>query len=334
MLTAIVAILVFGLLIAFHELGHFGVAKLVGVKVHEFAIGMGPKIVDFTRGETKYTLRLLPIGGYVKMEGEDEASDDKRSFNNKSVYARAAILVAGAMMNFILAIILFSILSYSIGFPITTIDSTMPDSPAEHAGLQSGDKIVEINNNEIKDWNELVSVISDSKGEKLTVVFLRGESRMTKTIQPFVEEETKRIMIGIVPSLEKALLPAIGHGFTSVWRIIGEMGNFLRQLVTGQARDADVVGPIGIITLVGEAARAGWLNVVFLAAMISINLGLINLLPIPALDGSRILFLLVELVRGKPIDPEKEGRIHFLGFVILISLMLFVTYKDILRLFN
>ena len=157
---------------------------------------------------------------------------------------------------------------------------------------------------------------------------------MTKTIQPFVEEETKRIMIGIVPSVEKALLPAIGHGFTSVWRIIGEMGNFLRQLVTGQARDADVVGPIGIITLVGEAARAGWLDVVFLAAMISINLGLINLLPIPALDGSRILFLLVELVRGKPIDPEKEGRIHFLGFVILISLMLFVTYKDILRLFN
>lgn len=334
MQTAVVAILVFGLLIAFHELGHFGVAKLVGVKVDEFAIGMGPKIVEFTRGETRYTLRLLPIGGYVKMEGEDEASNDERSFNNKSVYARAAILVAGAMMNFLLAIVLFIILSYSLGFPVTTIDNTVPDSPAEHAGLQSGDEITSINDIEIDSWNELVSIISNSKSDDLEVAFIRGEIEMTKIISTYLEEETNRVMIGIVPRVEKSLIRAIGQGFTSVWHIIGEMGNFLRQLVTGQAQDAEVVGPIGIITLVGEAARAGWLNVVFLAAMISINLGLINLLPIPALDGSRILFLLVELIRGKPIDPEKEGRIHLLGFVLLISLMIFITYKDILRLFN
>ncbi len=334
MQTAFAAIVVFSLLVFFHELGHFSIAKMVGIKVHEFAIGMGPKLINFTKGETTYSLRVLPIGGYVKMEGEDEASEDKRSFSNKPVLARMGVILAGPIMNFILGIVLFTILFYSVGSPSTTIQEVLAGSPAETIGLQKGDQVVEIDGENIDSWGQLEKAIAKSEGNEITIILKRNGDNVLKNIEPMVDEETNRVMIGIVPKMEKSLSGAVRNSFRNLMMIVREIGAFLRRLVTREAVSSEVVGPVGIINLVGEATRAGWLNLVFLAALISINLGIMNLLPIPALDGSRLLFLLVELFRGKPVDPEKEGMIHMVGFTILIALMVFVTYQDILRIFN
>lgn len=334
MITAIVAIGVFGLLVIFHEMGHFLVAKAAGIKVLEFAIGMGPKIFQYSGKETTYSLRVLPIGGYVKMEGEDEASSDHRSFNNKPILARMAVLFAGSFMNFVLAILLFIILFYMAGAPTTTIDRVIENQPAMMMGMEAGDKIIEINNVEVESWNQLVSIINESKGETLDITFLRNGSILEKSVTPIVNEETGQVMIGIYPRYEKSLGFAIESSYQNTKMIIREIFGFLRRLLGRKASSADLVGPVGIISMVGEATRAGWLNVLFLAGLISINLGIMNLLPIPALDGSRILFLFVELLRGKPVDPEKEGMIHMVGFALLLLLMVFVAYQDILRIFN
>ncbi|SCY12766.1 RIP metalloprotease RseP [Alkaliphilus peptidifermentans] len=333
MQTAIAAIAVFGLLVAFHELGHFCVAKAAGIKVHEFAIGMGPKLINYTRNETTYSLRVLPIGGYVRMEGEDEASNDARSFNNKPIPVRMAVLFAGSFMNFVLGILLFTILFYSVGAPTTTINGIIENTPAEMAGLLPGDQVRYIDGKEINNWQELVDAINDSQGDTIKVDVMRNGQMIEKNITPFLDEETGQIMIGIAPRFEKSFIKAFTNSFRNVAMIMREILGYLRGLLMRQATPAEVVGPVGIISLVGEAARAGWLNVVFLAALISVNLGIMNLLPIPALDGSRIIFLFVELLRGKPVDPEKEGMIHMIGFAILITLMIFVTYQDYMRLF-
>lgn len=332
--TAIAAIIVFSSLIFFHELGHFAMAKFVGIKVNEFAIGMGPKLLSFKGAETQYSLRALPVGGYVKMEGEDEQSDDARSFNKKSVPARFAVVIAGVIMNFILGISLFTLLFYITGTPSTTIQEIIADSPAEAMGLQPQDKIIQINDQKIKSWSQLESAIGGSDGSALAVTFIRDGNVMTETIQPMVDEETGRIMIGIIPQYQKSLGGAIKTGFQNAFMIIREVLGFLKRLIFRQATSVEVVGPVGLISLMGEASRAGWLNVVFLAAFMSVNLGFMNLLPIPALDGSRLVFLLIEGLRGKPVDPEREGMIHMIGFSLLLLLMVFVTYQDILRLFQ
>ncbi|WP_041720802.1 RIP metalloprotease RseP [Alkaliphilus metalliredigens] len=333
-MTAVVAIIVFGLLIFFHELGHFGVAKLVGIKVHEFAIGMGPKFLQFTKGETKYSLRLLPLGGYVRMEGEDEASSDERSFNNKTVVQRIAVLFAGPLMNFILAIFLFFIIFYTIGAPTTTIEQVMVESPAEAVGIQPGDSIVEIDGSHITSWSEIVQEISVSEGRTMQMTLLRNDQEIQKTITPNIEPETQQIMIGIVPEMRASFTASIRNSFDQTFMIIREIVLFLRNIVGREATSTEIMGPVGIISLVGQATRTGWVDVLFLASLISINLGLMNLLPIPALDGSRILFLIVEFLRGKPIAPEKEGMIHLVGFGLLMLLMVFITYQDIVTIFT
>ncbi|SDK46816.1 RIP metalloprotease RseP [Natronincola ferrireducens] len=329
--TAVTAIIVFGLLVFFHELGHFSVAKIVGIKVHEFAIGMGPKILKYTKGETDYSVRILPIGGYVKMEGEDEVSNDSRSFSKKTVGQRIAVIFAGPLMNFILAIVLFVIIFYNIaGVPTTTIQEVIDQSPAEAAGLLREDKIITINDDEVKDWDHLVQEINTSKGEPLKIGFIRDNKKIEKVVAPESVENEDRFMIGIIPTTEKSMSLAIKGSYGQTRMIIREMGGFFRRLVTRQATTAEVVGPVGIISLVGQASRDGLYNVLFLAALISINLGIVNLLPIPALDGSRILFLIFELFRGKPVDPEKEAFVHMIGLALLMLLMIIITYKDIL----
>lgn len=332
MLTALVAIVVFGLLVFFHELGHFGVAKFVGIKVHEFAIGMGPKLLGFVRGETQYTLRAFPIGGFVRMEGEDEFSNDARSFGNKSVAARLAVIIAGPLMNFILALVLFTILFYSIGAPSTTLEGVIPGTPAEAAGIMQGDKVLAIDGEEIVDWGQLVQIVGNSKDKALEFTLERNNETITKTITPEVDDESNQVMVGIVPKAKKSIISAVKTSFKNMIYVVAEIGDFLRRLVTRQVSSGEVAGPVGIINMVGQATRAGWMNVLFLAGLISVNLGLMNLLPIPALDGSRIIFLIFEFFRGKPVNPEREGMIHIVGFALLITLMLFITYQDILKL--
>ncbi|QIB26158.1 RIP metalloprotease RseP [Caloranaerobacter azorensis] len=331
MLTAVTAILVFFLVVIFHEFGHFIVAKLVDIKVHEFSIGMGPRLAKIKKGETEYSIRILPIGGYVRMEGEDEASNDLRSFNNRPILSRAAVLFAGAFMNFVLAIIVFSIIAYVIGVPTTTINKVTPNFPAEISGLKSGDKIIQINDKPITKWEEIVSEINRGKNKELEITVLRENEKKKFIVKPVLDKQSNRLMIGIVPKSKKSVLYSIKIGIERTIFVIGMMFKFFQMLFQGNVSTKDVVGPVGIIYMVGEAARVGILNVLSLIGLISVNLGFFNLLPIPALDGSRLMFLLVEFIRKKPIEPEKEGFIHFIGFVFLMILMIIIAYKDIIR---
>lgn len=320
------------LVIVFHEFGHFMVAKLVGIKVHEFSIGMGPKLLHKKGKETEYFLRAIPIGGYVKMEGEDESSEDPRSFSKKPVGSRILVVAAGAIMNFILAIIVFTIVSYGMGVPTTTIDETIKDSPAFFAGLQAGDKIKKINDKEVKSWNSIVKTISKSdSNENLTIVVKRNSEEISFNMTPKYDNETKRHVIGIIPVSKKSFLLALKGGFETTGTILGVMFKFLGMLFKGQVNRGDLSGPVGVIYTVGEAAKHGFLNLLYITGFISVNLGFFNLLPIPALDGSRIFFMVIELIRGKPVNPEKEGFVHFIGFVLLMVLMIVVTYSDIIR---
>lgn len=331
MQTAIAAIFVFLLVILLHELGHFTVAKMVGIKVNEFAIGMGPKLLQTTKGETQYTLRLLPIGGYVKMEGEEENSDDPRSFGKVSPLARMAVVVAGAIMNFVLAIIVLSIVAFNVGTPTTVIEEAIVDSPAYESGIQEGDHIISINGVTTNTWEKLSNTISDADPtERLEIKLLRNQQENTLYIQPIIEDN--RTIIGIIPRYEKSFINGIKGGFQNTGMFIKLMFEFVGMIFKGQVSINDLSGPVGVISEVGKQAKFGMNNLLLILGFISVNLGFFNLLPIPALDGSRLVFLLIELVRGKPIDPDKENFIHMIGFVLLISLMLVVTYKDLIRI--
>lgn len=332
--TIVIALLVFGVLVIFHEFGHFSIAKLSGIKVHEFAIGMGPRILKVKDKETEYSIRIFPIGGYVKMEGEDEASSDKRSFGNKPLLTRVLVILAGPLMNFILAILLFVVIFYSIGFPTTIINELSPGYPAELSGLKKGDQIVEINNVSINTWEKLENAISKSKDdESLDITIIRDNSERKVSVTPVVNEEGNRVVIGISPTYKKSFIQSFSVSIERMLFVMKGMFEFFGQLFGGNASAEDVVGPVGIIHLVGEAAKTNIYNVLSLAALISINLGMVNLLPIPALDGGRLVFLIIEGIIGKPIDPEKEGMVHFTGFVLLLGLMIFMVYKDIVRFF-
>ncbi len=328
MQTVIAAIFVFMLVILVHEFGHFAVAKLVGIKVNEFSIGMGPQIFQKEKGETKYSLRALPIGGYVSMEGEDEDSDDERGFSNAPILARIAVIVAGAVMNFLLAIVVFSIISYNIGQPTNIIGEVQEGMPAYEAGIQAQDKLVEIDGESIDSWDSLVA---NMEGKTELDLKIERDGQIIDLEMTTVEEDGRQL-IGIVPYSEKSANFGLKNGALMTKDMIKGMFNFFGMLFTGKVGTESLSGPVGIIGEINNAAQLGFLNVLSLVGLISVNLGFFNLIPLPALDGGRLFFLIIELFRGKPIDPEKEGMVHFLGFVLLMGLMIFVTYKDISRL--
>ena len=331
MQTAIAAIFVFLLVILLHELGHFTVAKLVGIKVNEFSIGMGPKLLQKRKGETEYTLRVLPIGGYVKMEGEDEDSNDPRAFGSVSALSRIAVVAAGAIMNFILAIIVLSIVSFSMGEPTNIIGEIIPNTPAQYGGIMEGDKLISVNSAQVNSWEELSNAIGNSvSNEEMEITIIRNNEEKTLYLNPVLEDD--RVMIGIIPMYEKSFVAGIKGGFEMTATFIGLMFNFIKMIFTGGVSINDLSGPVGVINEIGNAARMGIMNLLILLGFISVNLGFFNLLPIPALDGSRLVFLVIEFVRGKPINPEKENLIHFVGLIFLLGLMLIVTYKDLISI--
>lgn len=328
MLTAVSFIVLFSLLVFFHELGHFAVAKWNGILVHEFSIGMGPQVFSKKKGETQYSLRAFPIGGYVKMEGENEESEDPRSFSQKNPLSRLAVIFAGPFMNFVLSVVLFIVLFMTVGMATTSINMVQDDSPAMVAGIQSGDTVTHINSVEIKTWDQLVGLIRSSEGI-LTIDAKRGTETYTVEVVPMVDENTGARMIGITPTIEKNIIGAAGKSVEQVYFLTKGIFQFIGDKITGsQQVQGELVGPVGMVKIVGQAAESGMLNLVMLAAYFSINLGIINLLPIPALDGGRIVFILVELVRGKPVDQEKEGFAHFVGFVLLMAFMVYMIFKD------
>ncbi len=325
------ALIIFGVLILVHEAGHFFVAKAVGIKVDKFAIGMGPRIFSVTKGETEYSIRAFPIGGYVKMEGEDEESDHARSFTSKSIPQKIAVSAAGAAMNFVLAILIIVGIFLSIGFPTTSVGELLENRPAQSAGIMVGDEILMVNETEITVWTDIQEAIASSEGESIEILINRDGSEQMIVTQ--VASEDGRRVIGIIPQNEKKVFLSFKYGVETAFALVGTMIGFFGDLFRGQANTGDVVGPVGIISLVGEATRQGVYNVMSLAAMISMNLAVINLLPLPALDGGRILLLAIQGITGKKISADKEGWIHFIGFAVLIGLLIVVSYRDIIRIF-
>jgi len=334
--SIIISLLVLSIVVLFHEVGHFAVARVLGFKIEEFSIGFGPRLFKKSHGDTEYSLRILPLGGFVRFLGEDEVSHDKRAFNNQAAWKRALVLFAGPFMNVFLALLIAVIVLFSYGdyFPVPVIGQVVEDSPAAQAGLKVGDRIIAVNGTDVKDYEEVYQRIQESLDKKITFMVLRDEEKLTFEMKPYYDQKTQSNRIGIVFAQEKMRF-SFGDSirFSVQWTvaIIREMIAYLGRLFFRGQGINDLMGPVGTIGLIGQAARQGVEMVLRLSILISINLGVINLLPFPALDGGRLFFLAIEGLRGKPLSQEKEGLIHFAGFVVLILLMVLITFQDFTR---
>ncbi len=345
----LIAILAFGLLIFVHELGHFLVAKACGVKVTEFAMGMGPKLFSKQGKETLYSLRLLPIGGFCAMEGEDESSDDPRAFTNQGVVKRILILVAGSAMNFLLGFILILILYIPAGgFLSPVISDFFPECPYE-GDLQRGDEIYSVNGKRIYFTANFSEYASQDADGSLDLVLIRDGKKVRLNNYHMVpvkyekDDGTYEMKYGIYFGVEEATpLSALKYSLYNCLDFVRMVKNGLVQLFTGKAAVSDMTGVVGIVDIINETGQSaetvsqGLENVVYLIAFIAVNLSVMNMLPIPALDGGHIFTLLIawvwEKLSGKKPDPRIEGYIHFIGLILLLGLMALVFYNDIARI--
>ncbi|MBG9455210.1 zinc metalloprotease [Lysinibacillus sphaericus] len=419
MQTAIAFILIFGLLVFFHEFGHFLFAKRAGIMVREFAIGMGPKIYGKTHGETIYTIRLLPIGGYVRMAGEDmdgtelqpgyrvglivdednvvkkiifnqnnkqlpdllfleveradlekalfvEGYDEEeklvrynvardcmlvengketliapydRQFNAKTVGQRAMAIFAGPLFNFILAFVIYLLIGLINGVPTyePIITEVVENDPAAQAGMLAGDKVVDIGGQAVEKWQDLAAIVQDHPGKNINVTVERDGQRvnLNMTVKEVEQNGEKYGQIGVKYESPREFNPlkAVVYGAQETYTMTARIFELLGMLITGKFTIDALSGPVGIYKATEQVAQYGFMNLMNWAAMLSINLGIMNLLPLPALDGGRLLFFGFEAVRGKPIDRQKEGLVHFVGIVLLMILMVVVTWNDIQRFF-
>ncbi len=351
-LYAVVSALVaLGILIVFHELGHFLVAKKTGVGVLTFSIGFGPKIFGKKVGETEYLVSAFPLGGYVKMVGEDpeqevQEVDNERSFSNQSLTKRFAIVAAGPVFNFILSILVFTLIFVFFGMPVLTtqIGSVESNSPAEQAGLQKGDRILSIGTRPIEKWEDLSMQIKESGGKPLVLRVERDGGQIDISVQPMEREgrtvfgeKTTFWVVGIASDvvIQKSN-PLMG-----MWQGVYKTGEYsvltlvaLYKMVTGDISPKNLGGPLLIAQLAGEQARQGLWNFLFFVAILSVNLGVLNLLPIPILDGGHLFFFLLEGMRGRPVALRHRERAQQVGVFLLILIMIYAFYNDIARFFE
>ena len=343
---------VLGILIFFHELGHFLVARLLGVGVEKFSLGFGPKLFGKKIGRTDYIVSVLPLGGYVKMVGEEPNADISPadipiSFTHKHVFKRILIVAAGPFFNFFLAIIIFFGIFQIHGSLILepVIGDVNEGLPAHQAGLQKDDQIIEINGLAIKSWEEMAGIITDSKGRSLDLTIRRGESTFAVNLIPnqisatnIFGEEIKRYVIGIQSSgntFVKELNPfqAISESIIQTWKISKLVVISIVKMIQGSLSVKNMGGPIMIAEMAGEQAREGAANLIFFIALLSINLGILNILPIPVLDGGHLIFFFIEAATGRPVSIRVREIAQQAGIFILILLMIFVFYNDISRIF-
>ncbi|PTL39626.1 RIP metalloprotease RseP [Alkalicoccus saliphilus] len=416
--TLLAVIVIFGLLVFIHEWGHLIVAKKAGILCREFAIGFGPKLFSFVRNETLYTIRLLPLGGFVRMAGEDPelvqikpgyeigllfteegkvsrmiinnkskhpdckviqvekvdmekdlfiqgytedteelvtyeldrraeyVYDEKptqiapydRQFGSKTVGQRAAAIFAGPFMNFVLAVFVLIIYAAVAGLPVneSVIGDVTDDGPAVEAGLESGDRITSIDGEEVATWEDMTEIIQENPNENMEFEIARGNETFNLEMTPEEREvpEAENVgVIGVMAPTERSISGALAFGFTQTYEYTALIIEALGLLITGEFSLDALAGPVGIYEYTGEVAAMGFLVLLQWTAILSVNLGIINLLPLPALDGGRLMFIGLEAVRGKPVDPQKEGMVHLIGFALLMLLVLAVTWNDINRLF-
>lgn len=368
-LSIIVFILVIGVVVIAHELGHFLLAKINGIRVNEFAVGMGPTLFHFQKGETRYVLRLLPIGGACVMDGEDGISiEDKKDkedtdfskevvdvsettanrtsgkFTDANVWAKISVVIAGPLFNIILAFLLTMILVSQVGEILPVVTDTMEGYPAEAAGLQAGDKITKVAGERVYLQNEISIAMYLNGNKDVEIEYERDGRRISTVISPKYNEGDGNYYLGLTFGEYVE-----GKGWNLVRFSAYEVRYWLKytvkslmMIVKGQVSKDDVAGPVGIAMMIDETIENstpyGLSTVIFslinFAVLLSVNLGVMNLLPIPALDGGRLLFLIIEVFRGKPLPPEKEGIVHFVGFVVLMMIMVLVMYNDITRIFS
>lgn len=333
----LLAILAFGVLIIVHELGHFTLAKLNGVYVEEFSIGMGPKILSKQGKETRYSLSLFPIGGYVKMMGEEESVEDERSFSNKSPLRRISIIVAGAFMNYVLAIVIFACVAYNFGFKTTNIGAMDNNLPAYSAGLKSGDKILKVNNSKVFSSDDITFEIATSKDKPVNLLIERNGEKQEISVTPkeVIDENTNtsayRIGIGFEAIENPTLGQSIKQSFNQTISLVGQTFKGLKMIFTGKANlKTDVGGPLTIVKMSAASAKSGIWNLVYFVGFISVNLAVFNMLPFPALDGGWTVILLIELITRRKVPEKVVGILNYVGFAALIGLMVLVTIKDII----
>ncbi len=339
MTKMIMIILMFAVIVVIHELGHFLAARLFKVKVNEFAVGMGPKLYSKQKGETIYSIRALPIGGFCSMEGEDTSSEDEQSLINKKPWQKLIIFAAGAIMNFILAWILFSVIVGYQGVISNQVDYVEPDSPMAVAGLQADDTILAVNGEKVAYFTDTREKIVETGVTYTFDVQTKEGALKTLEVMPGLNEAggnyfgfaVKRAKVGVIEMFKQGMSE-------TVYMIEQTLQGFV-QLITGQVKVDQLAGIVGVVQITSEAWDQGMkqsltaavMQIVFIGAFLSANLGVFNLLPLPALDGGRIIFSLIEMIRRKPVDPEKEGMVHLVGIVLLMILMVVVLYNDIVR---
>lgn len=337
------ALLFFGVIIMIHECGHFACAKLFKVKVNEFSLGMGPALFKRKKGDTLYALRLFPIGGYVAMEGEDDASEDDRAFNKKPVWQKMIIVVAGALMNLILGFILMVLLLTTSTDLIgtNTIKEFYPDAVSSQYGLQAGDRFVEIDGHHVWSELDLSFLMSRSQDGVFDFVVERDGEKVTLNDVHFATEQQNGITLiqydFIIIGEQPGFLNIVKNAFTQSASIVRMVWLSVFDLVTGRYGMSELAGPVGTVDIIADvtaqAVSSGSLtNLLTIMAFITINVGVANLLPLPALDGGRFLFLAVEAVRRKPVNSKYEGYVHAAGLALLLLLMVVVTYNDIARI--
>lgn len=350
-MTIVFFLLIFGVVVISHEFGHFLLAKANGIHVVEFSVGFGPKIFGFKKGDTEYTLRILPLGGACRFEGEDMASEESEiaelsdgAFYKANVWSRIATVVAGPLFNFILAF-LFSLVIVNLTYvDIPVIQSVSEGGGAEAAGLEEGDTLISIDGKKVYLYRDVIlrSMLSD--GDTVEVCYERDGQEYTTQITPQYSETEGRFLFGFAGGdyVKSQGLEMFKYAWYEIRYCMDSTYSALIGLFNGTVGKDDVAGPVGIATVVGDTYEAskeyGWvsvlMNMMYIAVLLSVNLGILNLLPLPALDGGRLVFMLIEVVRGKPIPPEKEGIVHFIGMVLFLILAVFVLFNDLSRIFG
>ncbi|MBO6209522.1 MAG: RIP metalloprotease RseP [Schwartzia sp.] len=340
-LTIVASVFVFGLLVLFHEFGHFIMAKATGMRVDEFAIGFGPKIVSKKIGETEYSIRCVPLGGFNDIAGMDPAENDAgdRGYCEKPVWKRMIVIVAGPLMNFLLPIVIFFFIFMIVGLssPSTRpeLGEVMPDQPAAMAGLQSGDRIDSINEEPVNEWDDIVRIVHGADGSPMKIAYHRGDEARQATVIPVFDKQNNRMIIGIMGALDTwqpSVIEAAEAALFKTGYVIYHMIEGLVQIFTGEAA-AELAGPLGVMQMTGTVAKLGFTALMNFAALLSLNLGIINLLPVPALDGGHFVTLLLEALRGKPLGEKAMHYTQIAGITVLVALMLFATKNDIVRIF-
>lgn len=331
-MNIVIAILMFTFLVLIHELGHFLTAKKLGVKAYELAIGMGPKIFGKKYKDTEYTLRAIPFGAYVRFgDEEDSLFQEGDNFMNRSPIDRIKIIVMGPLVNLGAALLIMILVVFLVGIPVNKIGDLEPGMPALESGMQVGDTIVEIDGQKVSDWQGVVDGITGNESGNIAVVVQSSDEQL-RNLQLTPVEKDGKLMIGISPAIEKDLGKSVVTGTQATARMSTMMLDVVKQLFTGKANLDEFAGPVGIVSIVEDAASTGWINILYLTSVLSLNLGILNLLPIPALDGSKILIYGFEAVTGKPMNRELEMRLTMIGFAVLMAFTLFITFKDVMRL--